>query len=116
MTAIALVIVLVALIAHTAGQIFLKHAMASSHTEAGFRSRACAIPFAIGIALMTTQFFLNLGLLQRYDLSFIYPFQGLGVIIITCTAGITLREKLTFQLVAGSVLISIGVALVSMTG
>jgi multidrug transporter EmrE-like cation transporter len=116
MTAMALVIVLIALVAHTAGQIFLKHAMASTHGEAGFRSRACLIPFAIGIALMTTQFFLNLGLLQRYDLSFIYPFQGLGVIIITCTAGITLREKLTMPLVIGSVLISIGVALVSMTG
>ena len=115
MTTVSLFIVLVALIAHTAGQIFLKHAMASSHTEAGFRSRACLIPFAIGIALMTTQFFLNLGLLQRYDLSFIYPFQGLGVIIITLTAGITLREKLTWPLVVGSILISVGVALVSMT-
>ena len=86
MTTISLVIVLVALVAHTAGQIFLKHAMASTHSEAGFRSRACLIPFAIGIALMTTQFFLNLGLLQRYDLSFIYPFQGLGVIIIKVPA------------------------------
>jgi len=115
MTAIALVIVLVALVAHTAGQIFLKHAMTSSNAQAGFRSRAVAIPFAIGIALMTTQFFLILGLLQRYDLSFIYPFQGLGVIIITLTAGITLREKLSLQLVIGSLLISIGVVLVSMT-
>jgi drug/metabolite transporter (DMT)-like permease len=115
MTAIALVIVLIALMAHTAGQIFLKHAMTESHAETGFRSRAVALPFAIGIALMTTQFFLNLGLLQRYDLSLIYPFQGLGVIIITLTAGITLREKLTFQLVVGSILISLGVALVSMT-
>ena len=115
MTAIALVIVLVALITHTAGQIFLKHAMASSHADAGFRSRAVAVPFAIGIALMTTQFFLVLGLLQRYDLSFIYPFQGLGVIIITLLAGITLREKLTLPLIIGSLLISVGVALVSMT-
>jgi uncharacterized membrane protein len=115
MTAVALVIVLVALVAHTGGQIFFKHAMASTHGETGFRARAVIVPFAIGIALMTTQFFLNLGLLQRYDLSFIYPFQGLGVIIITCVAGVTLREKLTLQLVVGSVLISIGVALVSMT-
>jgi uncharacterized membrane protein len=115
MTAVALVIVLVALVAHTAGQIFLKHAMASSHADAGFRSRAVAFPFAIGIALMTTQFFLNLGLLQRYDLSFIYPFQGLGVIIITLTAGITLRERLSLQLVIGSIVISIGVVLVSLT-
>lgn len=115
MTTVALVIVLVALVAHTAGQIFLKHAMASSNTEPGFGSRAVAIPFAIGIALMTTQFFLVLGLLQRYDLSFIYPFQGLGVIIITLTAGITLREKLSLQLVIGSLLISFGVVLVSLT-
>jgi uncharacterized membrane protein len=114
-TAVALVIVLVALVAHTAGQIFLKHAMSSSHAEAGFRSRAVAVPFAIGIALMTTQFFLVLGLLQRYDLSFIYPFQGLGVIIVTFMAGITLREKLTVPLIIGSILISVGVVLVSMT-
>ncbi|HKP05340.1 MAG TPA: hypothetical protein VJU77_18470 [Chthoniobacterales bacterium] len=115
MTAVALAIVLVALIAHTAGQVFLKHAMASSHTDAGFRSRKVVLPFAIGIALMTTQFFLNLGLLQRYDLSFIYPFQGLGVLIITFIAGVTLREKLSLQLVFGSALISLGVVLVSMT-
>jgi uncharacterized membrane protein len=54
-------------------------------------------------------------LLQRYDLSFIYPFQGLSVIIITFAAALTLREKLTLQLIAGSLLISLGVALVSLT-
>ena len=115
MTPVSLVIVLVALISAVAGQIFLKHAMGSSHGETGFRSRKVIVPFLIGITLMTTQFFLVLGLLQRYDLSFIYPFQGLGVIIITFAAAITLREKLTLQLVAGSVLITVGVVLVSMT-
>ena len=115
MTAVALALVLIALVAHTAGQIFLKHAMSSSHSDRGFRSRTVIVPFAIGIALMTTQFFLVLGLLQRYDLSFIYPFQGLGVIIITLTAGITLREKFALPLVIGSVMLSIGVVLVSMT-
>ena len=115
MTAIALALVLIALSAAVAGQILLKHAMASSHGEAGFRSRKVIFPFAAGIALMTMQFFLVLGLLQRYDLSFIYPFQGLGVIIITFVAAITLHEKLTLQLVAGSVLITVGVVLVSMT-
>jgi drug/metabolite transporter (DMT)-like permease len=115
MTPISLVIVLVALLSAVAGQIFLKKAMESSHGAAGFRSRAVGIPFAIGIVLMTAQFFLNLGLLQRYDLSFIYPFQGLSVIIITFVAWIALREKLTLQLILGSLLISVGVALVSMT-
>ena len=115
MTAIALIIVLVALVAHTAGQIFLKKAMAPVEADAAFRSRAVMFPFVTGIALMTIQFFLNLGLLQRFDLSFIYPFQGLGVIIITLTAGITLQEKMSLQLVVGSLLISVGVALVSLT-
>ena len=115
MTGIALVIVLVALVAAVTGQILLKHAMASSHGETGFRSMAVLKPFVTGIALMTTQFFLVLGLLQRYDLSFVYPFQGLGVIIITFAAAVTLREKLTLQLVVGSVLITVGVVLVSMT-
>ena len=115
MTTIALVIVLIALSGAVTGQILLKHAMASSHGETGFRSRKVIVPFAAGIALMTMQFFLVLGLLQRYDLSFIYPFQGLGVIIITFAAAITLREKLTAQLIAGSVLITVGVVLVSMT-
>jgi drug/metabolite transporter (DMT)-like permease len=115
MTPVSLIIVLIALLAAVAGQVFLKKAMQSSHGAAGFRSRGVAIPFATGIVLMTMQFFLNLGLLQRYDLSFIYPFQGLSVIIITFAAAITLREKLTLQLVAGSVLISVGVVLVSLT-
>ncbi|HEX4631730.1 MAG TPA: EamA family transporter [Chthoniobacterales bacterium] len=115
MTAVAMVIVLAALVSAVAGQILLKKAMGASHTDKGFRTSAVVVPFAIGIALMTMQFFLILGLLQRYDLSFIYPFQGLGVIIITFAAAITLREKLTFQLVLGSVLITAGVVLVSMT-
>lgn len=115
MTAIALTIVLIALLAAVSGQVLLKKAMESSHGEAGFHSRTVVVPFAIGIALMTIQFFLNLGLLQRYDLSFIYPFQGLSVIIITFAAALTLKEKLTLQLVAGSLLITVGVILVSLT-
>jgi multidrug transporter EmrE-like cation transporter len=115
MTGFALALVLFALVAAVTGQILLKHAMASSHGKKGFRSRSVVVPFAAGIALMTAQFFLVLGLLQRYDLSFIYPFQGLGVIIITFAAAVTLREKLTLQLVAGSLLITAGVVLVSMT-
>jgi drug/metabolite transporter (DMT)-like permease len=115
MTPVSLIIVLIALLAAVGGQLFLKKAMQSSHGAVGFRSRAVGIPFVIGIVLMTVQFFLNLGLLQRYDLSFIYPFQGLSVIIITFAAAFTLHEKLTLQLVAGSLLISVGVALVSLT-
>jgi len=114
MTTISLVLVLTALIAFVAGQLLLKKAMDASNVG-GFASRKFVWPFAAGIFLLTVQFFLNLGLPQRYDLSFIYPFQGLSVIIISIAAAIVLRESLTPKLVIGAVLISVGIVLVSLT-
>jgi uncharacterized membrane protein len=114
MTAISFAIVLIALIGHVAGELVLKKAMDASNA-AGFRSRKFLGPFIAGIVLMTVQFFLGLGLLQRYDLSFIYPFQGLSVILITVAAAIWLREKITLQLAVGSALISAGIVLVSIS-
>jgi uncharacterized membrane protein len=64
---------------------------------------------------MTISFFLTLGLLQRFDLSYLYPFQGLSVIMITVMAAIMLKEKLTLQLTVGSLLISAGIVLVSLS-
>jgi undecaprenyl phosphate-alpha-L-ara4N flippase subunit ArnE len=114
MTLVSLAIVLIALVGHVAGELVLKKAMDASNA-AGFRSRKFVAPFSAGIVLMTVQFFLGLGLLQRYDLSFIYPFQGLSVILITIAAAILLREKLTLQLAVGSALISAGIVLVSLS-
>ena len=54
-------------------------------------------------------------LLQRLDLSYVYPFQGLSVIIISVTAGFLLKEKLTLQLTIGALLISLGIILVSLS-
>ena len=112
MTLVSAVIILIMLIGHVGGELALKKAMESSNTI-GFRAPRFLIPFAAGIFLMTVQFFLGIGLLQRYDLSFIYPFQGLGVIIVTFAAAMLLREKLTLQLIIGSALISVGIVLVS---
>jgi uncharacterized membrane protein len=114
MTPVSFAIVLIALTSAVAGQLILKKAMDASNVI-GFRSRKFGRLLSAGILLMTVQFFLNLGLLQRYDLSFIYPFQGLSVIIITFAAAIVLREKLTLQLTIGSALISAGIVLVSMS-
>jgi uncharacterized membrane protein len=114
MTAISFAIVLIALIGHVAGELVLKKAMDASNA-AGFRSRKFLGPFIAGIVLMTVQFFLGLGLLQRYDLSFIYPFQGLSVILIVVAAAVLLRERLTLQLTIGSALISAGIVLVSIS-
>ena len=114
MTLVSAFLILVVLLSHVGGELALKKAMATSNTV-GFRATKFLIPFATGILLMTVQFFLGLGLLQRYDLSFIYPFQGLGVIIVAFAAALLLREKLTLQLVIGSALISAGIILVSLS-
>lgn len=114
MTSVSFLIVLIALTSAVAGQVILKRAM-EVFNATGFRSREFVRLIFGGILLMTVQFFLNLGLLQRYDLSFIYPFQGLSVIIITFAAAIFLREQATLQLTIGSALISAGIVLVSLS-
>jgi undecaprenyl phosphate-alpha-L-ara4N flippase subunit ArnE len=114
MKTISLALVLIALIAFVAGQLLLKKAMDAANLH-GFTSPKFLWPLVTGVLLLGAQFFLNLGLLQQYDLSFIFPFQGLSVIIISIAAAVVLREKLSMQLVAGSILISAGVVLVSLT-
>ena len=114
MTLVSFVVVLIALGGEVGGQLVLKKAMELSHAI-GLRSRKFMLLFAAGMLLMTLKFFLNLGLLQRFDLSFIYPFQGLSVIMITFAAAIILREKITLQLAVGAGLISAGIVLVSIS-
>jgi drug/metabolite transporter (DMT)-like permease len=107
------VLILTALMTFVAGQLLFKRAMEDSH-RFGFGRQFLRF-FVPGIISMTISFFLTLGLLQRFDLSFVYPFQGLSVIIISVTAVFLLKEKLSFQLVLGSLLISFGVILVSLS-
>jgi uncharacterized membrane protein len=107
-------LIMVSLVAFVAGQLFLKHGMESSSAK-GFRDAAVRRNLICGIASMAVHFFLTLGLLQKFDLSYIYPFQGLSVIFICIAAAIVLRERLTLQLAIGSLLISAGVVLVSLS-
>ena len=114
MTPIALTIILLWLAAFVTGQLLFKRAMESSRAV-GFKNRRTITTLAIGIAVMTTSFCLNLGLLQHFDLSYIYPFQGSSIIIITLLAAIILKERLTARLIIGTLLITAGVVLVSMS-
>jgi uncharacterized membrane protein len=113
-TPFALALILLALVTFVAGQIFLKHAMEST-SQAGFKKSSVAVRLSVGILLMTISFFLTLGLLQRFDLSYLYPFQGLSVIIISLIAAAVLKETLTWRLMIGAILITAGVVLVSMS-
>jgi uncharacterized membrane protein len=114
MTWWSLVLILVWLATFVGGQLFFKRAMEFSSVT-GFRNRKTVTFLGAGIVLMTISFFLNLGLLQHFDLSYLYPFQGLSVIIIGLLAAVILKEKLTWRLTIGTLLIAAGVVLVSMS-
>jgi uncharacterized membrane protein len=106
--------ILTSLITFVAGQLLLKKGMELT-AETNRNARRFGSFITAGIVAMTISFFLTLGLLQRFDLSYLYPFQGLSVVLIAITAAVTLHEKLTAQLLLGSLLISVGTVIVSLS-
>ena len=114
MSFLAFFFIVVSLITFVAAQLILKRAMEFSGTN-GMRNAYFISRVVIGIILMTISFFLTLGLLQRFDLSYLYPFQGLSVIFITTLAAVVLKEKLSARLTIGALLITAGLVLVSMS-
>jgi uncharacterized membrane protein len=111
---LAFFFIVVSLLSFVMAQLILKRAMEFS-AENGLRNSRFVSLLGIGSALMTVSFFLTLGLLQRFDLSYLYPFQGLSVIFITLLAALVLKEKLSARLTLGALLITAGIVLVSMT-
>ncbi len=109
MSAFSLLILLFRELCEIAGQLFLKHAMSlpdGSSRQKFFRS------FASGIGSMALGFFLWLGLLQKFDLSRLYPLEGLNRILLVLGASLFLREKMSPSVWLGVLLISAGVILV----
>ncbi len=114
MTPIALFLILTSLAAFVAGQLLLKHGMEAT-VAGGYRHRTFIIFVFAGTMAMAVSFFLTLGLLQKFDLSYLDPFQGLSVIFVSLTAMVFLREKLNLRLALGSLLIAAGLVLVSLS-
>src|SRR6516164_91121 len=114
MSALAFFFIVISLVSFVVAQLILKRAMEFSRTN-GLRNARFVSRAAIGVALMTVSFFLTLGLLQRFDLSYLYPFQGLSVIFITVLAAVMLKEKISVRLTIGALLITAGIVLVSMS-
>jgi drug/metabolite transporter (DMT)-like permease len=94
------------------GQIMLKHAMNAAGVDAASRT-ALVVRFAGAIGLMTAWFFLWLALLKDWDLSTVYPFEGLSPLLMVLGAWIFLNERITPRGWAGVILIGAGIALVS---
>jgi drug/metabolite transporter (DMT)-like permease len=107
--------ILLSLLTFVAGQLLLKLAMNKfGEFEKGDprRKQAVAI-FAGSIFSMTISFFVSLGLLQKLDLSYLFPFQDLSVILVAFCSAYFLKERLSLTLVIGVLLITAGVILVS---
>jgi uncharacterized membrane protein len=107
-------LIVISLLSFVAAQLILKRAMEFSAIN-GMRNSHFVSLIVIGVVLMTVSFFLTLGLLQRFDLSYLYPFQGLSVIFITILAAVVLKEKLSARLAIGALLITAGIVLVSVS-
>jgi drug/metabolite transporter (DMT)-like permease len=114
MTPFAALLIFVTVSCFVAGQILLKHAMDIMARETYSRAHATTV-FTIAIAVFAANFFINIGLLQRFDLSYFFPFQGMSVILIAVVGAYVLKEKLTLRLTIGSIIISLGIALVSVS-
>ena len=114
MTLFAMLLILVTVSCFVAGQILLKHAMDLSQRGSCSRARIVLV-FGSAIAAFAVNFFFNIGLLQRFDLSYFFPFQGLSVILIALCGAWILKEKLSWRLTIGSIVIALGVGLVSVS-
>jgi uncharacterized membrane protein len=111
---LAFLLIVVSLVTFVSAQLILKRAMAFSAANS-MRNAYFVLRVLTGVLLMTISFFLTLGLLQRFDLSYLYPFQGLSVIFISVLAAVVLKEKLSARLAIGALLITAGIVLVSMS-
>ena len=92
------------------GQLFFKHAMSD---RVGSPPRRRLLDLTAGVLAMTVGFFTWLALLRRFDLSFLYPFEGLDRVLLALAAWLILREKVTTDLWIGVILICLGTTFVA---
>jgi len=72
------------------------------------------VNFLIGVFFMACSFFAFLAVLSWADLSFVLPATSLSFVITTLGAKFILNEQITRLRLAGTVLVCLGVALISL--
>jgi len=111
-TAIGITLAVVCQLLLVVGQLLLKRGM--NAVDALPRNAAkIGGNLTLGILCLTLWFFLWLGLLAKWDLSKLFPFEGMDPALLVIGAGVFLKEKLTPATWIGIALISTGIALVS---
>jgi multidrug transporter EmrE-like cation transporter len=103
-------LILFSIVCSVAGQIFFKHAMADHSKSSASRRK---LDLASGVLVMTVSFFTWLPLLHRFDLSYLYPFEGLDKLLLAFAAWLILKEKMSRDLWIGLILICLGTLFVA---
>jgi drug/metabolite transporter (DMT)-like permease len=92
------------------GQLLLKHAVGS---QSNHKRPHPVRNFVLAIGCLSIWFFLWLGLMGRWDLSKLFPFEGLNPAMMAIGAWIVLKEKLPLTAWIGLILVCAGIAIVS---
>jgi uncharacterized membrane protein len=111
-TALAIALCVLCQVFLVVGQVLLKRAMAPATASAGLRAIGVH-NLLLGIACLTAWFFLWVGLLQRWELSQIFPFEGLNPALLVVASWLFLDERLPRTAWVAIALITTGVVLVS---
>lgn len=106
MTPLQLGLVLLTQAAQVAGQVLLKQGMT--------RTRGRASRVAAGTAMLTFWFLAWLKLLQGLDLSYLYPFEGLSLVLMVFASKTFLGERTAGSTWVGVTLITGGMILVGL--
>jgi len=107
-----LLMCLVAQLCMVTGQLLTKHAMNATNLSPVPWGKVTG-RLGLGVAILAGWFFIWAWLLQKKDLSYIFPFEGISPVLIVLGASIFLKEKPTAKTWAGIGLISLGIALVA---
>jgi uncharacterized membrane protein len=105
MTTIAIAMVVGCEIALVCGQLLLKRAMSATPPRVGALTG--------GVVCLSAWFFLWLSLLTKWDLSRLFPFEGLNPALVVLGAAVFLKERVPPMTWIGIALISAGVAVVT---
>ncbi|GAA2479869.1 hypothetical protein [Streptomyces gobitricini] len=118
MTLPSLALLLFAVLSSAAGQIMLKHGMATAATAAGkaggsLAVRAATTPWVVlGLAVFAISAIAWMSTLARVPLSIAYPFNALGYLLIVLAGSTLLHERTSVWTWAGSLLVVIGLVTV----
>ena len=113
MTIVAITLCVVCQMLIVAGQVSLKHGLNAGAAEPSANRKRGIVFFLLGIACLTVWFFLWLGLMRRWDLSKLFPFEGLNPAIMAIAAWLILKERMSAGAWAGLALICVGIAVVA---